>query len=161
MIILACGGCGFAMVSEQRRQERLLVRLQQALFCMEWELQFRLTPLPELCRQAGKEAAGELGSLLRELADQLDGGTAPEVADCMKAVLRNHRDLPPQLRRLLHQLGRSLGRFDLPGQLEGLKALQKACQREYRSLSENRQERMRSCRTLGLCAGAALVILFA
>lgn len=160
-VIFGCGGCGFQMVAEQRRQERLLRELQQLLSFMECELQYRLTPLPELCRQAGRETSGVLRQLFSELAAQLDGGTAQEVSECMKAILKQHRELPYSLRKLLHQLGRTLGRFDLPGQLQGLGAVQKACQRESRRMSENREERMKSCQTLCFCAGAALVILFA
>lgn len=161
LIILGCGGCGFRMAAEHRRLEKLLRDFQQILSFMECELQYRLTPLPELCRHAGGEVSGSLRQVFRELSEQLDGGTVPEVADCMKSVLNQHRELPQVVRRLLHQLGKTLGRFDLPGQLQGLQAVQKACKRECRQLSEHREERMRNYQTLGLCTGTALVILFA
>lgn len=161
LVILGCGGCGCSLVADQRRQERLVQELQQAVAFMVSELQYRLTPLPELCALAGGEVSGVTRQIFQELAAMLDGAIAPEVSECMKEVLRNHRELPTNIRRLHQQLGRSLGRFDLPGQLQGLNAIQKACQREHHRLSENREERMRSCQTLCLCAGAALVILFA
>lgn len=161
MIIVGCGSCGWSMAAEQRRQEQLLRQLMQVVSFMECELQYHLTPLPELCRHGGREATGSLRGFFFDLASHLDGGTFPEVSGCMKAVLRTHRELPVNIRQLLNQLGRTLGRFDLPGQLQGLGAVRKSCQREYRRLTENREERMRNCQTLGLCAGTALVILFA
>ena len=56
-------------------------------------------------------------------------------------------------------LGRSLDRFDLAGQLKGIAATRSACRREVGALLENRDLRLRSYKTLGLCAGAALAVL--
>ena len=61
---------------------------------------------------------------------------------------------------ILSELGESLGRFDLPGQLKGLEAVRRKCLMELEALGRNRTERLRCYQTLGLCAGAALVILF-
>lgn len=161
LVIVSCGGWGVSIAWQQRARERLLRQLMQALSFMEWELQYRLTPLPELCRQAGRGSGGSLRQVFTSLADRLDSCAAPDVSGCMKTVLRDHGDLPVEIRRLLHQLGRTLGRFDLPGQLQGLAAVRSACKREEQKLSQDRDIRLRNCRTLGLCAGAALVILFA
>lgn len=161
LVMAGCGGWGFALAARQRQQERLLGQLEEILSLMSRELSYRLTPLPELCRQAGREAKGPISQIFTALATQLDSLAAPEVSGCMKKVLREHRDLPTDIRRLLYRLGRTLGRFDLPGQLEGLSVLQRECEQERRRAGENREERLRSIRTLGLCAGAALVILFA
>ena len=57
-------------------------------------------------------------------------------------------------------LGRTLGRFDLDGQLIGLENARRDCRRAVDALSENRDNRLRCYQTLGLCAGAALAILF-
>ena len=51
--------------------------------------------------------------------------------------------------------------FDLAGQLKSLKALQRACQDALVSLERDKDVRMRNYQTLGLCAGAALAIIFA
>ena len=57
-------------------------------------------------------------------------------------------------------LGRWLGRFDLDGQLKGLDAVRQECRRHLEELNNNREVRLRSYQTLGLCAGAAIAILF-
>ena len=54
LVIVGCGGVGFSMAAAYRRQETALRELMGTLDFMSWELQFRLTPLPELCRRAGK-----------------------------------------------------------------------------------------------------------
>lgn len=161
LIIAGCGGFGFSLAAGHRRQERLLKQLIQSLQWMQWQLQYRLTPLPELCRQAGKEATGIPREILLNLARELDWQVSPDAYSCMTAALKQSRDLPRNIRRLFLQLGRSLGRFDLEGQLQGLEAVRRGCETELAAMNQNRDVRLRSYQTLGLCAGAALAILFA
>ena len=59
LVIAGCGGFGFSIASGYKREEGILRQLLRVLNYMEWELQYRLTPLPELCRQAGKESFGK------------------------------------------------------------------------------------------------------
>lgn len=140
----------------------MLRQLHRGLHYMQSELKYRLTPLPELCRQTGKEMGGVLRQVFWELARELDSRSLPDPGDCMACAITKSREaLPGSLRRLLTQLGRSLGRFDLNGQLRGLKALSGACEEELALLNKNKDIRLRNYQTLGLCAGAALAILFA
>lgn len=160
LVIVGCGGFGFSMAAAHRQEERRLGQLIRALQYMQCELQYHLTPLPELCRQAGAEAGGAVGEVLRGLAQELETQSFPDAASCMRAAIGKSPDLSPGCRRLLVQLGRSLGRFDFSGQLQGLQAVKAACREQRRRLEKDREIRLRSYRTLGLCAGAALAILF-
>ncbi|MBQ8359948.1 MAG: stage III sporulation protein AB [Oscillospiraceae bacterium] len=160
-MIAGCGGFGFSMAASHKREEKQLRQLIGILQYMECELQYRLTPLPELCRQTGKEASGMLRDVFLNLARELDWQVSPDACSCMTAALKRSRDIPSRLRKLLLQLGHSLGRFDLSGQLRGLQAVQAACEEELKKLGKDRDSRLRSYQTLGLCAGAALAILFA
>lgn len=160
LVIAGCGGWGFALAAAYHYQERMLHRLNRALQMMQWELQYRLTALPELCRMAAKEAPGDLGDVFRDLARELDWNTEPEASGCMGAALKRHPNLPPKVRKLLRQLGRTLGRFDLEGQIQGMDSVRKECTAMIEDLYKDKDIRLRSYRTLGLCAGAALVILF-
>ena len=161
LVIAACGGFGVSLAAGHRRQERLLRQLLRALHTMRWELQYRLTPLPELCRRAGEETPGPLREIFRGLSRELDAQVRADVPGCMQSVLKKTGDLPVSMRRMLRQLGRTLGRFDLEGQLQGLDAVKAAREEELAELSRNRETRLRSYQTLALCAGAALAILFA
>ena len=160
LIMAGCGGFGLSMAASCRRQERLLQQLIEALRCMQWELQYRLTPLPELCRTAAGEVGGPVRKILKELSLELEKQVSPEASGAMQAVLHRMGELPRTERLLFRRLGSSLGRYDLPGQLEGLEALEKFCEKQLLALEENRDVRLRSYGTLGFCAGAALVILF-
>lgn len=159
-VLISCGGFGFSIARSYRRKEYLLRQLLTALEMMASELEYRLTPLPELSRKAAKDTGGLLRDVFLNMARELDWQSEPDAGSCMRAAMEKCPDLPACLRRPLRQLGQTLGRYDLPGQIQGIASVQDTCRRELERLERNRDARLRSYQTLGLCAGAALVILF-
>lgn len=159
LIIAGCGGFGFSLAAAHRREENTLRKLISALDLMECELQYRLTPLPDLCRMAGQETTGCIREIFLRLSAELDAQIAPDVERCMTAALSGAPDLPKHSYNAFVTLGATLGRFDLSGQLKGLEQVRAECRRQLEVLSTNREPRLRSYQTLGLCAGAALAIL--
>lgn len=159
-VLVSCGGFGFSIAHSYKRKEHMLRQLLTALEMMAAELEYRLTPLPELSRKAAKDTGGILRDVFLNMARELDWQSEPDAGSCMRAAMEKCPDLPACLRRPLRLLGQTLGRFDLPGQIQGIAAVQDACRREIERLERNSDARLRSYQTLGLCAGAALVILF-
>ena len=51
-ILVGCGSTGFMISARQRREERCLRTLIHVIDYMTCELEYRLTPLPELFRKA-------------------------------------------------------------------------------------------------------------
>lgn len=160
LIIAGSGGVGLQIASAHRREEAGLRQLISALDYMTCELQYRLTPLPELCRYAAAEAGGCVSNVLLSLAKELEAQIAPDAAACMNAAVSIGNRLPHYVKNNLLRLGSSLGRFDLQGQLKGLEAVRQICSHDLESLSRDRDSRLRSYQTLGFCAGCALAILF-
>lgn len=160
LIVSGCGGFGFSMAARYYQEQRLLSQLIRIIHEMECELQYRLTPLPELCESAVSEIHGPVRSVFLCFVKELRERTAPDPPSCMAAAV-SKTELPfPQVRKTLLELGRCLGKFDLSGQLKGLRYIKKDCCDMVNMLKENRSERMRCYQTLGFCAGAALAILF-
>lgn len=160
LIMAACGWFGFSLTMRHKREEQALRQLIAALDFMECELQYRLTPLPELCHQAAAQATGLIREILAGFARQLESRCAPDVGPCMAGAMAAVPGIPGKTQRCLLLLGNSLGRFELEGQIRGLEAVRAECRRHLEGLSKNRDARLRSYQTLGLCAGAALAILF-
>lgn len=160
LIISGCSMVGFSMAAGYRREEKALRQLIAALDYMACELQYRMTPLPELCRTAGAENSGVIRQVLINLASELESQISPDVASCMNAATVLAEDLPKRVREAFRIMGASLGRFDMDGQLKGLEGVRSYCRRELEGMSSNRDTRLRSYQTLGICAGAALAILF-
>ena len=159
LIVAVCGGTGIKLAATHLREERTLRQLICVLDYMECELQYRLTPLPELCRQAAVESNNVICQVFLQLAIELEDQISPNVDQCMTAALCKINEIPKLAYDALVQLGRSLGRFDIAGQLKGIDAVRAECRRNLELLNQNQESRLRSYQTLGLCAGAAIVIL--
>lgn len=160
LIIAGCGAFGFLLSGTYRKEEAALRQLISALDYMQCELQYRLTPLPDLCRLAGNEQKGMVRQLLQSLSQELESQISPDVASCVRAVLVKSQPVPRKLLRAFELMGSSLGRFDAEGQLKGLEFVRGYCREEVERMAQNKEMRLRSYQTLGLCAGAALAILF-
>ena len=137
----------------------LLHQLTRVYEQMYAELEYRLTPVPELCRQCAVDLSGPLAEVFGSIADILETQTAIDAASAMRLVLNRQKNLPSEITNQLELLGHNLGRFDLPGQLRGLRQCKVECEHKRNELEHNQQQRLRSYQTLGFCAGAALAIL--
>ena len=126
---------------------------------MSCELQYRLIPLEDLIAQAQGLSSGALQQTLKLLARELAGQIAPNAEVCMRSALDKSQNVPVLTGNMLRLLGRTLGKFDLHGQLAGINAVLEETDRNIHRLSEDRSVRLRSYRTLGVCAGVAIVIL--
>lgn len=158
LLVSGCGSFGFAMGLHYRREIRMLRQLLAALQEMEWELKYRLTPLPELCSTGAAATEGKLRELFQRLREALEAGEFSEISGCMNGLVQA-MEISPKCAGCLRELGSSLGRYDLEGQLQGLRSVQERCRGFLEELESHRSERMRSYQTLWLCAGGALAIL--
>lgn len=159
LIVSCCGGYGMFLAANHRKDVLLLHELVRALDVMICELEYRLTPLPELCRNGGQTICQPLQGVFLQLAETLQNKTFPDVQECMQIVLQQNKSLSQNVKHQLYQFGQTLGRFDLTGQLRGLAECKQECLLKLNELENNQQQRLRSYQTLGFCAGAALAIL--
>lgn len=160
LIIASCSLIGFSISASFRREEQELQQLAVAMDYMVCELRCRMSALPELCRIAGSESKGRIGKLLLNLGEYLDTQSAPDAKGCLDLASGAAEQFSPRMLQAIGLLGSSLGRFDLEGQLEGLESVRSFCRSQLEILANGRDTRLRSYQTLGICAGAALAILF-
>lgn len=158
LVIFGCGSIGVSMAAAYSTQIRLLRQLIGVLDEMEWELQYHLTPLPELCHISAANTTGIIRGVFEQLASSLKRKAYSDVRSAMEAALSGCR-IPVRISRHLKNLGMSLGRFDLQGQVQGLRSVKSACRRELQELENGKRERLRGYQTLALCAGAAVAII--
>ena len=159
LVFAGCGGFGLSLAGAHIRRERILMQLCRALDEMECELRYRLTKLPELCMATAQSASGPVRKVLLMFAHELESKVSPDPASCMSLVLEKYTLTDEQVRDAFVELGRSLGRFDLEGQIQGIRHVKDVCMLCLERERAGRNERIRCYRTLGFCGGAALVIL--
>lgn len=159
LIVAGSGGFGFSLAAAHHREESALEQLIGALDFMACELRYRMSPLPDLFLQAGRERRGGIGLFFRKLGETLSENKFSVPEECIQLLLAEFPELPEHARQLLRQMGESLGRFDLDGQLSGIESLRGSARFALESLRKDKDQRLRSYQTLSLCAGAALAIL--
>lgn len=145
---------------EMRGRVRDLDDLAGALAQMARELDCRLTPLPELLREAAHCAHGPVRELFSRAAEGAHSPTGRPFgriwADALAcAPLR----LTREDRAVLESLGRILGRYDGPSQSEALRHAAGQLERLRDAAAERHRRAGRVYTALSLTAGAFLLIL--
>ena len=161
IILAGCCYAGFSSATAINKEINSLRVLLSSLDFMSCELQYKLTPLPDLCKQTAEETKGNLSGVFMHLSEELDNQISPDVKSCMRAAISKTKALPDATKKCLLQLGGSLGRFDLNGQINGIESVRDSCKRRLSALETDKDSRIKIFKTLGICAGAAIVILFA
>ena len=159
LIVIGCGSAGFISVAAYCAEELALKHPLRVIEHMASELKFRLPPLPGLCKTAAEISSGTVRQVWWSMSDLLERKDCADAKECMYAALKCCDKVPPQAKEVFIQLGDSLGRFDCEGQLQGLASAKALCLQKMNRLAENRDVRLRSYCTYGLCAGGAIAIL--
>lgn len=160
LVIAGAGGVGLMIASTHRKEVRALQNLLTAIDQISGELQYRLTPLPELCQLAAVHTGGVVKEFFIALTLELNKQLSPNAAKCAKAVLENLNTVPERTKALLSILGSSLGQLDATGQLKDLQSIRDKTENCLKHITSDQDAKLRSYQTLALCAGAALAILF-
>ena len=160
LVISGCGGFGIMVAAAHRRETAVLRSFLSALDLLECELEFRCASLPELCKTVGESSKGSIRQVFLLLRYELDKQISPDVEKCMQIVLDEIPQIPQLTVNAFLLLGQSLGRFDLEGQKKGLASVRAECKRILELHTCDQDKRLRCYQTLGICAGAALAILF-
>ena len=160
LICVCCGWFGFSLSGAHKSEERYLKQLLSSLEYMQYEIQCRLSSLPDLCRQAANICSkGAVCDFWSELGRELNQQIAAEVQPCILAALDNTPKLTPKVRECIASMGKGLGKFDADGQISALESSKLLCKEQLDKHCAGKEEQRRSYQTLGICAGAALVII--
>lgn len=160
MIVIGCSGMGWKIASAYRKEVNTLRAFISSLDYMECELKYRKSPLPALIKEMANETKGVLSKFYQVFANELEGQVCPSIDTCVRVAVTKIADLPIQTSQMVVRWGQSLGRFDLDGQLLGLHAVRAEAQQKLNILQANQDVRIKSYRTIGVCAGIAMAILF-
>lgn len=161
--LLAAGACalGFSAVGHLEGRVKDLRELVAGLEVMERELAWSLLPLPELLGRAAQATGGrtrQFFQLCSQGADHLNGRTFRQV--WLQGEEASGLRLEGTDRLLLEQLGGVLGRYDGDSQRRALATAVGRLEQQRLQAQSQRQRLGRVYGTLGMAAGALLVILF-
>ena len=103
LVVISCGGIGFKTAANCKRDENALEQLVSILDFMHCELQYRLTPLPSLCRQIATDFPNILGPVFEELTNEMESQNLPNVGRCMTTVISSKMSIPTITRKQMLQ----------------------------------------------------------
>lgn len=160
LIVGTCSAFGFKMSANYKLQQRQMEQLIQAFLFISCEMSYRLTPLSQQFYQCSNLTTGAVQNFFRQASRELSEQISPDAACCMQAALDRTKGLTPAATNALKRFSSTLGEFDLDGQLKSLDQTLTLCRQTLAQLNAEQTVRTRNYQTLGICAGAALAILF-
>ena len=134
LVLLGCGGYGFMLSMHYRKEVAALNQLVIGMDVMLCDLEYRLPPLPDLCRFAGEKTEGCISTYFQNLANTLDKQESADVGVCAVQALKQTPKLPRYATSQLQALGQTLGRFDFRGQVTSLERCKKSSQKQLETL---------------------------
>ena len=160
LIIGTCTAFGFKMSANYKLQQKQLEQLIEALLYISCEMSYHLTPLAQQFTGCCAITSGALQAFFRQASRELSGQINPNASYCLQAAIHNTKGLTPAVIKALNQFANTIGEFDLEGQLKNIEQTLTICKQTLCQLNDQQTSHTRNYQTLGICAGAALAILF-
>ena len=140
-----------------RRQQAQTLALIDALLRIRHELQYRLTPLPEIFAALGGSRNREIAEFFSRLAALLSSAQTCTVGYACRQALA--LSLSSAARGTILSLFDSLGRYDLEGSVQALDLALSRLREEVKALQNSAAARCRTYLTLGVCTGLAAAVI--
>lgn len=162
LVVLAGTLIGFYQAARYANRPRQIRQLIQALQRLETEIGYGFTPLPDALLRISRQLAEPLASLFGKAAEQLEGDvrlTAQEswqraVEEIWPKTAMNETE-----RDAVRQLGFSLGISDRADQSKHLRLAMSQLQAEEQTARDEQSRYEKMWKSLGVLAGALIVIL--
>ena len=161
LILAASGAVGAGLAGTVRRQQAQTLALIDALLRIRHELQYRLTPLPEIFAALGGSRNREIAEFFSRLAALLSSAQTCTVGYACRQALAQTRglSLSSAARGTILSLFDSLGRYDLEGSVQALDLALSRLREEVKALQNSAAARCRTYLTLGVCTGLAAAVI--
>ena len=159
-ILVVSGGAatGIFMARSVRRKLEVCRELISALELMRGEIEFRLTPLGEICKQLGEVCKKPLGPVFSQIADDFISAPGRPSGVQMRRALQG-QPLPEEPKAVLTELFDSFGKQDVYAQLRAIDLAERRIQLTLDELQGEKKERCQIYRMIGVCTGLAVAVI--
>ena len=156
-VVLSAGTVGFQMAALLRKKCEFLNNLLAALQLLKNEITVCGTPLPQAFALVAAANDGGLERLFDTAAKEMDKNRWTTPYDAVSHALETVQE--PFLGDVMLPLAKSLGKYDLAAQLQGIETARMQAEQLLRETEQERKIKSRTYQTLGVCAGLAVAIL--
>ena len=160
LIVAGCGGAGFLLSTAYRREIASLSALVEMFNYFECELQYNNSPLSDIFASFASNRKDTIGEFCDLLAKEIDTQVCPNAHACILAALEKRKNIPKETALLIKKFGLTLGKFSTNGQILEIRSIRTETKNKLDILLNDQDTKLRNYKTLGICAGAAIVILF-
>jgi stage III sporulation protein AB len=162
LILLAGTGFGFYQARQLANRPRQIRQLIQALQRMETEIAYGFTFLPEAMIKVSKQLSSPLSHLFQQIGQQLSASSGQSTKDVWQTSVKEgwkHTSMKEAEKEILLQLGYTLGLTDKEDQVKHLRLGVSQLQAEEEQARDEQRRYEKMWKSLGLLAGALIVIL--
>lgn len=152
---------GLRLAATAKKQQTQTLALIDATLRLRHELQYNLTPLPEVFELLSRAANREIGAFFGNIAARVQRveGCAVGFA-CRRSLAKTPGlCLPEGTRQTLMSLFDTLGKYDLEGNLQAIDLALSRLREQARGLHDSVRARCRTYLTLGVCTGLAVAVI--
>ncbi len=161
LVFLGCSAAGFSAAYSLKRERDLLRAFAGALTLLRSGVAYGAQSIAELFSEAAETAPAPLSGLFRDLSASVAQRPGERLSEHVNvAVCAYSEAVPLPVREAMRSLGAALGGSDTEGQLHAIALCEERIRAAERSAEASLPERGRMRRTLGVCLGAAIAILF-
>lgn len=157
-VILFCSSAyiGSSAALRIRREVRTLQQLRQSMEILRCEVSYTHTTFGKLCEILITSTTGEVRSFYAALKQRLEEGQSSAAAQLTQKYFPF---LSPAAAQTVRELFSSFGRFDAQSQLRLIDEAEQCLVQELTAVTEEKHQRAKCYRTLGICTGLAIAIL--
>ncbi|MDR6224661.1 stage III sporulation protein SpoIIIAB [Desmospora profundinema] len=161
-ILFASTAAGFLTAKRYADRPRQIRQLRSALSLLQTEITFGSRRLDRVCSDIAHREPGPIGSLFGRAGtymERLDGASTFECWQQAVLEVWPHTVLKDPEKQVLIDFGKTLGISDRDDQLQNLRRVQKALEKEETDARDEQSRYEHMCRSLGVLGGALIVIL--
>ncbi|MBA4494984.1 stage III sporulation protein SpoIIIAB [Paenactinomyces guangxiensis] len=162
LILTACTWIGFQMARHVADRPRQIRQLRSALSYLETEIGYGTRPLIQACRQIASQELGPVSRLFATSAKnlaQMDGASTFECFERAIELEWKNNALGRSEQAIMLNLSRTLGISDREDQLHHLALANSNLKVEEMKAREEQERYEKMYKTVGILAGALIVIL--
>lgn len=149
---------GIGLSGNIRKTATLYRKVLLDLHELQRELEFHLTPAPELFRSITGDPRCVLSAVYTDIAEHMDTHPGDGASGAVEYALARH-PLPKAVAELLREVLRGFGQQDAELQSRALSRVAAMAEQRLRGLEQEKKAKCRDCRVFCCCAGLAIAIL--
>ena len=163
IVFLICTYIGFIVGDNYKKRSDNLKEFQKAVMLLNNDVLFSNIPLAESLTSVSNKVSGDLANMFKEIAKVLQEGNAISVFHTFNSIYEKYEHLlnfKKEDYNIAADFFRTLGETGVYGQEKIFKMASDQIKNNYQEAEKEAKVNIKMCRTLGICAGALIVIFF-